>query len=186
MNCKDAKNTVISELSTVLNAVREEEIDKMAEMICGAEKVFVVGVGRVLLMMQAFEKRLNHLGIDSYYVGEINEPAITENDVLIVGSGSGESIVPVALVKKAAKFGPKIIHIGSNAQSSMTPYEDLFVRIPCSTKLNLPDEIKSNQIMSSLFEQSLLLIADITALRIADMRNITDLHALWRKHANLE
>ena len=34
MNCKDAKNTVISELSTVLNAVREEEIDKMAEMIC--------------------------------------------------------------------------------------------------------------------------------------------------------
>ena len=85
-----------------------------------------------------------------------------------------------------AKFGPKIIHIGSNAQSSMTPYEDLFVRIPCSTKLNLPDEIKSNQIMSSLFEQSLLLIADITALRIADMKNITDLHALWRKHANLE
>ncbi|MBQ4374708.1 MAG: sugar isomerase, partial [Erysipelotrichales bacterium] len=72
MNCKDAKNTVISELSTVLNAVREEEIDKMAELICGAEKVFVVGVGRVLLMMQAFEKLLNHLGIDSYYVGEIN------------------------------------------------------------------------------------------------------------------
>ena len=102
-------------------------------------------------MMQAFEKRLNHLGIDSYYVGEINEPAITENDVLIVGSGSGESIVPVALVKKAAKFGPKIIHIGSNAQSSMTPYEDLFVRIPCSTKLNLPDEIKSTNFYNLLF-----------------------------------
>ena len=33
MNCKDAKNTVISELSTVLNAVREEEIDKMVKII---------------------------------------------------------------------------------------------------------------------------------------------------------
>ena len=48
------------------------------------------------------------------------------------------------------------------------------------------DEIKSRQIMSSLFEQSLLLLADMTAMLIADRKNITDLHSLWRKHANIE
>ncbi|MBQ6654063.1 MAG: SIS domain-containing protein [Erysipelotrichaceae bacterium] len=186
MNFKETREIVLSELQNVFENIDPAQVEKLAEMICESEKVFVAGVGRVLLMMQAFEKRLNHLGIDSYYVGEINEPAITEKDLLIVGSGSGESVVPVALVKVASKFNPRIVHIGSNPQSSMTPYEDLFVRIPCSTKLNLEDEIKSRQIMSSLFEQSLLLLADMTAMLIADRKNITDLHSLWRKHANLE
>ncbi|MBR4462916.1 MAG: SIS domain-containing protein [Erysipelotrichaceae bacterium] len=186
MRFQEAKETVLQELDIVFASVDPVQVDQMAEMIIQAEKVFVCGVGRVLMMMQAFEKRLNHLGIDACYVGEINEPAITDKDVLIVASGSGESVVPVAIVKKAKQFNPKIIHIGSNPNSSMTPYEDLFVRIPCRTKLNLEDEIDSHQIMSSLFEQSVLLLADMTALLIADKKQITDLHALWRKHANIE
>ena len=186
MRFQEAKETVLQELDTVFASVDPVQVDQMAEMIIQAEKVFVCGVGRVLMMMQAFEKRLNHLGIDAYYVGEINEPAIIDKDVLIVASGSGESVVPVTIVKKAKQFNPKIIHIGSNPNSSMTPYEDLFVRIPCRTKLNLEDEIDSHQIMSSLFEQSVLLLADMTALLIADKKQITDLHALWRKHANIE
>ena len=40
--------------------------------------------------------------------------------------------------------------------------------------------------MSSLFEQSLLLLADTVAMMIVEEKEIIDLHALWRKHANLE
>jgi 6-phospho-3-hexuloisomerase len=186
MPYKENSELVINELQTTLNAIDEKQVDQLVTMICDAEKVFVVGVGRVLLMLQAFEKRLNHLGIDAYYVGEINEPAITEKDLLIVGSGSGESVFPLSIIKIAKKYGAKTAHIGSNANSSMTQYEDLFVRIPCSTKLNLPDEIKSKQIMSSLFEQSVLLLGDVVAKEIAERKQITDIHALWKKHANLE
>ena len=186
MSYKDNSKLVINELSTTLNAIDEKQVDQLVTMICDAEKVFVVGVGRVLLMLQAFEKRLNHLGIDAYYVGEINEPAITEKDLLIVGSGSGESVFPLSIIKIAKKYGAKTAHIGSNANSSMTKYEDLFVRIPCSTKLDLPDEIKSKQIMSSLFEQSILLLGDVVAKEISERKHITDIHALWKKHANLE
>lgn len=186
MNFDKAKTTVLSELNTVFEAVDEDSVIQLTEAICNAEKVLVVGVGRVLLMMQAFVKRLNHLGIEANFVGAIDEPAITENDLLIVGSGSGESAVPLAIVKIAKKYHAQIIHIGSNANSSMTPYEDAFVRIPCRTKLNLEDEIDSHQVMSSLFEQSLLLLADMVAMMIVEKKNITDLHALWKKHANLE
>lgn len=187
MAYKENSKLVIDELSASLSSIDEEQVDQLATMICEADKVFVVGVGRVLLMLQALEKRLNHLGIDAYYVGEINEPAITENDLLIVGSGSGESVFPLSIIKLAKeKYGAKTAHIGSNANSSMTAYEDLFVRIPCSTKLNLPDEVKSGQIMSSLFEQSLLLLSDVVAKEIAEKKQITDIHALWKKHANLE
>lgn len=186
MNYKEAHNLIMLENTMALNMVDYESAESLADMICSAEKVFVVGVGRVLLMLQAFAKRMNHLGIEANFVGAIDEPAITEKDLLLVGSGSGESAVPLAIVKIAKKYGAKIAHVGSNANSSMKQYEDLFVRIPCRTKLNLKDEIDSEQPMSSLFEQSLLLLLDSEALMVADRRNITDLKALWRKHANLE
>ena len=186
MNYTNAKNTVLSELDLVFEQIDEQSVLSLVDAICSAEKVFVVGVGRVLLMMQAFVKRLNHLGIEANFVGAIDEPAITEHDLLIVGSGSGESAIPLAIVKIAKKYNASIYHIGSNANSSMTPLEDRFVRIPCRTKLNLEDEIDSKQVMSSLFEQSLLLLADMVAMMIVEKKNITDLHALWKKHANLE
>lgn len=186
MNFDKAKKTVLSELDMVFEQVDEDSVIQLTEAICKSEKVFVVGVGRVLLMMQAFVKRLNHLGIEANFVGAIDEPAITDKDLLIVGSGSGESAVPLAIAKIAKKYHAKMIHIGSNANSSMAPYEDAFVRIPCRTKLNLKDEIDSHQIMSSLFEQSLLLLADMVAMMILEKKNISDLHALWKKHANLE
>lgn len=186
MNYEFAKHTVLSELELVFSQVDEQSVVTLAEAICNAEKVFVVGVGRVLLMMQAFVKRLNHLGIEANFVGAIDEPAITDRDLLIVGSGSGESAIPLAIIKIAHRYHAHIIHIGSNIHSSMSEYEDAFVRIPCRTKLNLEDEIDSSQVMSSLFEQSLLLLGDMVAMMIVEKKQITDLHALWKKHANLE
>jgi 6-phospho-3-hexuloisomerase len=176
---------VLKEIKTALDAVDGKKVEEMIEMICLAEKVFVIGVGRVLLMLQAFVKRLNHIGINANYVGAINEPAITAKDVLVVGSGSGESIVPVAISKVAKKHNARIIFIGSNTKSSVGEIADLFIRIPCRTKLNLEDEIASNQPMSSLFEQSLLLFLDIAVLMIIKRKSL-DLKTLWYKHANLE
>lgn len=176
---------VTEEINTALNLVDAQEVEEMVAMIGAAEKVFTIGVGRVLLMLQAFTKRLNHLGIDAYCVGDINEPAITERDLLIVGSGSGESAIPVTIARIAKRYGAKIIQIGSNPQSSVGELADLCVRIPCRTKLNLAGEIPSQQPMSSLFEQSLLLLGDIVAGMIIRKKGL-DLKSLWQKHANLE
>lgn len=181
----NVSNLIIEEINTALSAVNVKEVEKMIEMIYSAEKVFVIGVGRVLLMMKAFAKRLNHIGINANYVGAINEPAITEKDVLIIGSGSGESVIPVAITKIAKKYGAKIIHVGSNKKSTIAEIADLFVRIPCRTKLNLEDEIESKQPMSSLFEQSILIFGDIVVYMMVKNNNL-DIKTLWKKHANLE
>ena len=180
MGYQEKKQIVLDELEKSLGAVKEEEVEQFVDMICDAQQVFVVGVGRVLLMLQAFAKRLNHLGIKANYVGAIDEPAITEHDVLVVGSGSGESVVPLEIMKIAKKYNAKIVHIGSNEHSSMKEYEDLFVRIPCSTKLGLEDEVKSEQVMSSL------LLEDSVVSMIVEKKQIEDVHALWKMHANLE
>lgn len=180
-----ARQIILAELERSLSAVDDAEAREAARRICAARKVFAIGVGRVMLMVQAFVKRLNHLGVEAYYVGEINEPAITDRDVLIVASGSGESAVPLAIAKVAVKYHPTILYVGSNAESSVAKLADLRLRIPCKTKLNLPDEIPSVQPMSSLFEQSLLLTFDALSMLILQMGNI-DVSALWQVHANLE
>ena len=181
----EARDTILAELSASLGAVREEEVERFAELLFLARSVFFVGVGRVLLSLEAMAKRLHHIGVDTHVVGDIAEPAITSDDLLVVGSGSGESVVPVAIAKVAKRYGAKVVHLGSNPQSSLAPLTDLLVRIPVKTKLNLPDELASEQIMSSLFEQSLLLLGDAIALMEARRRGL-DLKELWRRHANLE
>jgi 6-phospho-3-hexuloisomerase len=118
-------------------------------------------------------------------VGQITEPAITEHDLLIVGSGSGESSFPLAMATKAHSLGATVAHIGANPNSSMNKVSNHFVRIPVQTKLNLPNEIQSIQPMTSLFEQSLLLLGDTIALMVIEDEDI-NMKNLWQYHANLE
>ncbi len=181
----ETKKLILGELDTALDAIDPAAVEKLVSEILSAEQIFVVGVGRVMLSLQAICKRLSHLGISIHYVGEITEPAITTKDLLIVGSGSGATIFPLGIARKAHELGAKIIHIGSDANGPMKEVADMMVRLPVRTKNYLEDEIDSAQPMTSLFEQSLYLLGDIIAKMIIDERNI-DMKALWRHHANLE
>lgn len=179
------RDLVLGELAVSLGAVREEEVEQLIALVLASRKVFFVGVGRVLLSLEAIAKRWAHLGIDTHIVGEITEPAITADDLLIVGSGSGTTLFPAAIAQKAHRLGAKVVHIGSNPNSGLKETACLMVRIPVRTKDYREDEIDSQQPMTSLFEQSLLLLGDIAAKMIADREKL-DLKELWQYHANLE
>ena len=183
---QDTCAAVLDELQRTLDSIDPASVEKLAQAILEADQVFFVGVGRVLLSLQCVCKRLAHLGIKAHYVGEITEPAITKNDLLIVGSGSGASLFPLGIAKKArSAVDCKIVHIGSNPNSEMKGIADFMVRIPVRTKFYLEDEIDSCQIMTSLFEQSVLLLGDVLAKMIVEQRQL-DMKALWQYHANLE
>jgi 6-phospho-3-hexuloisomerase len=177
--------SVLDECRIALNRINPSVIDDFMKIILAADKVYFIGVGRVMLSLMAMAKRLAHLGIQTYIVGQITEPAITNRDLLIVGSGSGESLIPVAIARKAKSLGVRIVHIGSNPESSLKPITDLFIRIPVQTKLARSDEIKSQQPMTSLFEQSLLLLGDVIAKMIVERQHMK-MDNLWQFHANLE
>lgn len=183
---QDTCAAVLDELKRTLDSIDPASVERLAQAILDADQVFFVGVGRVLLSLQCVCKRLAHLGIKAHYVGEITEPAITKNDLLIVGSGSGASLFPLGIAKKArSAVDCKIVHIGSNPNSEMKDIADFMVRIPVRTKFYLEDEIDSCQIMTSLFEQAVLLLGDILAKIIVEQRQL-DMKALWQYHANLE
>ena len=176
---------VSDELKKALHSINEEEVERLIAEINSANQVFFVGVGRVLLSLQSITKRLAHLGINAHYVGEITEPAITEKDLLIVASGSGNTLFPVEIAKKAKTLGAKVVHIGSNPNGELKNIADFMLRIPVQTKLYLPDEIPSIQPMTSLFEQTLLILGDIMAKIIIEQKQL-DMKTLWKYHANLE
>ena len=67
----------------------------------------------------------------------------------------------------------------------MKELADFMVRIPVRTKLYLEDEIDSVQPMTSLFEQSVLLLGDTVAKMIVEKHGL-DMKELWKYHANLE
>lgn len=182
---KETVEAIMAECLLTLSKVEPEAVDEFVDALLKAEKVFFIGVGRVMLSLEAIAKRFAHLGINTFCVGQITEPAITDKDLLIVGSGSGESAIPVTIAKIAKKHNAKIAYIGANPQSTMAGMADVFVRIPSRTKLYLEDEIESVQPMTSMFEQCLLLFGDTIAKLIID-KNKVDMKGLWRCHANLE
>ncbi|MCM3693904.1 SIS domain-containing protein [Neobacillus niacini] len=181
----DKCNIVLDECTRALQAVDPVIVSEYIHLLRNAEKVYFVGVGRVLLSLKAICKRYAHIGINSIVVGDITEPAMTERDVLIVGSGSGNTLFPIAIAKKAKQLGATIIHIGSNPENSITECTDLFVRIPVASKSKRVDEINSLQPMTTLFEQSLLLFGDITTMMILEEEKHV-IEDLWQYHANLE
>ena len=181
-----ARTDVIAELDKTLASIKPEQIERLYNEIQSAEQVFFVGVGRVMMALECICKRFAHLGIKAHCVGDITEPAITKNDLLIVGSGSGGSLFPLGIAKKArSAVDCKICHIGSNPNSEMKDIADFMVRIPVRTKFYLEDEIDSCQPMTTIFDQSLLLLGDIIAKMIIEEKNI-DMKGLWKYHANLE
>lgn len=185
MTVNEAGKIAAEECAQAPMRIDEKESQELIRLVLDARKVFFVGVGRVLLSLQAVCKRMAHLGINAHYVGEITEPAITSEDLLIVGSGSGESIIPREISKKAKELGAKVVWIGSNKESTIAKLADCCVRIPVGTKLGLQDELKSEQIMTSLLEQTLLLYGDALAKVIAEKKGL-DIRQLWQYHANLE
>ena len=181
-----AREDVLGELSLALASVDPAALECLKDDILSADQVFFVGVGRVMLSLQCVCKRLAHLGVRAHYVGEITEPHLNPGDLRIVGSGSGGSFFPLSVARKAREsVGCRIVHIGSNPNSEMRALADYQVRIPVRTKEYLSDEIDSCQPMTSLFEQSLLLLGDILAKMIIDEKQL-DMKALWRYHANME
>ncbi len=101
MSLQNSKHLIAKECAEALERIDDRQGERLVDAIMKAGKVYFCGVDRVLLSLQEICKRLAHLGIDAHYVGKISEPAITDQDLLIIASGSGESVLPKTIAEKA-------------------------------------------------------------------------------------
>lgn len=176
---------VNDEISNLLLSVNPKEVDELVEEILIAKKIFFIGVGRVFLSLQSFCKRLAHLGIETNIVGAVNEQAMKSGDLLIVASGSGESIIPVAIAEKALSLNGKIGLITSAKKSKIKSISNFTVHLPSPTKNDPNFGVKSKQPMSTLFDQALHIFGDVISMIIQNKKVLKE-KELWDNHSNLE
>ena len=91
MNNKEYADIVLKELTHTLTAIDQEAAKQFVSLIDQGDEIFCDGAGRSGFQVKGFAMRLMHMGIHSYVVGETCTPNISENGVLVICSGSGET-----------------------------------------------------------------------------------------------
>ena len=178
-------NLILQELNDTLPQLDEPQVEAfLTELTRPNRRVLLMGVGRVLIALKAWVKRLSHLGIDINYVGSENEQPLHEGDLLVVGSSSGESVLPVAIATIAKKLGATVAYVGCSPESTVSRLAETRLLLRGRTKYACANEYPSRQPMSQLFEQQLFLLGDVIALELMARNGWTEAD-IKRHHANL-
>lgn len=182
---KENIKKILEEIDLVLSKVADEEVKKLIDEIIRAEKIIIIGAGRVGLAARGFAMRLGHLGLQSFTTADTTIPAIGEKDLLVVCSGSGETqaIYNLALIGKS--HGVRICAITANPKSRIGNLANLVVRVKASTKLKSSIGLKSVQPMTTLNEQCLMIFFDALVLELMEKLGETN-ESMWARHSNLE
>ena len=176
---------VVEELSQTVRLISDEETENLVDRILESKKIFVAGAGRSGFMGKSFVMRMMHMGIDAYVVGETVTASFEKDDLLIIGSGSGETKTLVAIAEKAKSLGGTVAAITISPESTIGELADITVRLPGITKDQSEGDFDTIQPMGSLFEQTMLLIYDAIILRFMEKKGL-DSNKMYDKHANLE
>lgn len=177
--------TIIEELTSTVEAIDVTETKELADAVLQANRIFLAGAGRSGLMGKAFVMRLMHMGLDAYVVGETVTANLCDGDLLIVGSGSGETKTLVPIVEKAQQLGGTVAVVTINPTSTLARLADLVVQLPGVPKEQTASADETVQPMGSLFEQTMLLFYDALILQIMEEKQL-DSQTMYGKHANLE
>ncbi len=186
MDITEYAQDIIRELDRTLKAVSPQEVERLADLILAAKRIFVAGAGRSGFVAQAFAMRLMHLGFTAYVVGETVTPAIKPDDLLVIGSGSGATATLVAIADKAKTVGASLALVTIFPGSRIGQLADAVVKIPASTpKADGAAQVASVQPMGSLFAQSLLIVLDIVVMTLMEQKGL-DSNTMFERHANFE
>lgn len=171
-------------MESVLSKLDEGQVKRLIDEIIKAKKIITLGAGRVGLSARGFAIRLGHLGLQSFTTADSTIPAIGNEDLLIVCSGSGETQATYDLALIGKKHGVKVCAITANPKSRIGKLADLVVVLPAPTKLD-QDSVVSIQPMTTLNEQCLMIFFDAIALELMEKLGETN-ESMWERHSNLE
>lgn len=178
---------ILNELTTNQQYIDNGTLQELVTAIRQAGHIFTAGAGRSGIAISGFTNRLMHLGFSVSQVGEISSPHSHAGDLLIIGSGSGETTSLVALAEKAHKSNVKIALITMDSASSIARLADTIVVLPgVSPKLkNKGLDITSIQPMGSAFEQISNLTYDAIVMELMEQTGQTS-DEMFTRHADFE
>lgn len=175
--------TIMNEINEVMNLVDEKQIDATLPFFKKDQRIFITGAGRSGFQAKGFAMRLMHIGYQDYVMGETITPSIQKGDTWVAISGSGTTKGIVTDTQVAKKLGLDIIALTSDATSPLAQLADCVIVIPGATKTGAG--IKSVQLLSTLFDQTVHITLDALTLKLAQRDETSNEDAL-HEHVNVE
>ncbi|WP_257607338.1 6-phospho-3-hexuloisomerase [Weissella sagaensis] len=176
-------NEVVDEVNEVMSLVKETQLVEAEKIIDKNKRIFILGAGRSGLMAKGFAMRLMHIGYFVFVIGETITPSIQPGDVLIAVSGSGKTGSVLNPSKKAKENDVKVVSVTSDANSPLGQIGDVTIVVPGATKSG--DGVKSIQLLSTLFDQSVHITLDVLCLMLSRRDNISN-DTAKATHSNME
>ena len=179
---------ILSEQARVSQSVDKQDVDGFIDRIFKADRVFFAGAGRSGLFVRSFAMRCMQMGLTCFCAGDTTTPAIRSGDVLVIGSGSGETAALVQMAKKAKSLGAEVLLVTIFAESSIGKMADRIIRLPGSTFKNAGeciDVVESVQPGGNVFEQGMFLLFECMSMKLMKRLGVPN-DRLFINHANLE
>jgi len=184
---KNILETVTQEIKTVLAHVDETEAIELSQLLEHAKNIFVFGEGRSGLMGKAFAMRLMHGGFSVYVVGETTTPSIQKDDLLVVISGSGSSVMITSLVETVKKKEAVLALVTTNREAEVIKDCQSVLHVPAATKYRRSSEPDTIQPLGNQFDQSVHLLLDsIIIYTLEKASDSMSFEEMKNKHTNME
>jgi 6-phospho-3-hexuloisomerase len=178
---KAYRQIVLDEVTRVLQQIDDASSRAFVRELARCKSIYITGVGRSGLVVQAFGQRLMHLGLDVHLAHEITAPAIRRGDLLVACSGTGTTLLPHYMARKARRIGARVVCLTARPNSPLARISHLTVPIPAPLERGR----ETRQPARSLFEQVLFLYLDSVILTAMHELKIPG-RKIRRRHANLE
>lgn len=176
---------ILKEIEAVLGAFPPEPFEDAARRLAEAPRVFTAGAGRSGLLMRMFAMRLMHVGVTAHAVGEATTPSFAAGDLLILASGSGSTATMAVIAQKAKSLGGRIVLVTYAEDGPLASLADRVVRLPVPQDDSRPGGLAGEQLLGTLFDQTVQIVLDALACEVAVLRHDSHANAA-RRHANLQ
>ena len=163
--------TIIQEINQVMELVDETELEQALPLFQKNKRIFVIGAGR-----SGFQAK-------GFVMGETITPSIQKGDTWVAISGSGTTKGIVSDTETAKKMGLDIVVLTSAKESPLAKLADKVIVVPGATKTGAG--VKSVQLLSSLFDQTVHITLDALTLKLAQRDQTSNEDAL-HEHVNVE
>ena len=193
---------IASQIKETADLIPKESVDLMLTllMLCkeNGNSVFVAGAGRSGLMGRAFAMRLMHLGFKAYVIGETVTPAVSQVDLLIAFSESGNTKSIVSVAEKCQAIGAYVVSLTSKDDSLLGNVSSVNVVISSESDIDKAvDESSDSEsfnpscrrsflmMMGTAFEILTLIFTDSIVLNLTYIVGVSE-DDMKAKHANTE
>lgn len=177
---------ILNELQQNALKIDDAQAAQFISQIKSAKHIFLQGAGRSGIAIRGFANRLLHLGFCVSIVGEISSPHTKPGDLVIIGSGSGETGSLVSLAQKAVANGVDVALVTMKTNSTIGRLAKSVLVLPGTVKEeNDRKEGAFSQPMGSAFEQLCFITYDAIILELmAQLGETSD--SMFKRHADLE